>query len=414
MKYRRPPEKNRPSPRPQQQQQPQRSSLWVGLILFVSAWVFLLGVLVGRKTAPILFDYRKINTEIAELAKTASEKKLAQKKGSSDPLAKLDDLDFYEKLKEKTSDIPELQLPLPEKASNVEDIPKNLARKPEPEHAAGNTSVKSPETAMADAHPLEPPPITQETAKNENPVEHKPEKPVEHKPETRVEHKSEAPPHPPLERVRQPEAQPVERKPEIPPHPPLQRVRQPELVEQHKPDSAAHTAATQATATGYREVQAEHKPEHVERPLEAAKTEPQRIRSAYDLMKPQPAREAVATAEPHTTTPEPGASRPSVATHSPSAEAKPPVRTPVKPPVKQPQPEKKVTLQASSLTDRKSADDQVAALRKKGIYAWKVAKMVPGKGVWYQVVVGKYGAAQADAIKSRLKQDNVDVSTTNP
>ncbi len=383
MRYRQPPEKSRSSLHQRPQNQQQRSSLWIGLILFISAWVFLLGVLVGRKSAPVLLDYRKINTEIADLAKRASNNKQALKQGESDPLAALDGLDFYKKLKEKTQDIPELQLPLPEKPAQVADAMKPLARKPESNSAAGNISgkppeaVRNPETAAADVQQPEVPPITQEAARDEAPTEHKPEKPVEHKPEALVE-----------------------RKPEVPPHPPLQRVRQPEAPLERKPDTTTeHTAATtQALPVKAHELPVEHKPEQVDHPAEAAKAEPQKIRSAYDLMKPQPAKEAATTPAPHS--PEPRQVRP--------------VAAEVKQPVKPPQSEKKVTLQMPSLTDRKSADDQVELLRKKGIHAWKVATMVPGKGVWYRVVVGKYGASEADSVKNRLKQDNVDVSAGNP
>jgi hypothetical protein len=382
MKYRQPPEKSRPSLHQRPQNQQQRSSLWVGLILFISAWVFLLGVLVGRKSAPVLLDYRKINTEIADLAKRASNNKQALKQGESDPLAALDGLDFYKKLKEKTQDIPELQLPLPEKPAQVADAMKPLARKPESNSSAGNMSgkppenVRNPETAAADVQQPEAPPITQEAVKDEAPIEHKPEKPVERKPETLVE-----------------------RKPEAPPHPPLQRARQPEAPFERKPDTTVHTAATtQALPVQAHELPAEHKPKQVDHPVEAAKTEPQKIRSAYDLMKPQPAKEVAVTSE----------------SHSPESIQARPVAAEVKQPVKPPQSEKKVTLQIPSLTDRKSADDQVELLRKKGIHAWKVATMVPGKGVWYRVVVGKYGVSEADTVKNRLKQDNVDVSAGNP
>jgi cell division protein FtsN len=37
--------------------------------------------------------------------------------------------------------------------------------------------------------------------------------------------------------------------------------------------------------------------------------------------------------------------------------------------------------------------------------------MVPGKGVWYMVVIGKYAnSTEADAMLNRLRQENVDAS----
>jgi DedD protein len=43
--------------------------LWVFLICFISTWMFALGILVGRGTAPVRFDIDKLQKELAELKK---------------------------------------------------------------------------------------------------------------------------------------------------------------------------------------------------------------------------------------------------------------------------------------------------------------------------------------------------------
>ena len=56
----------------------QRSVLWIGFVLLISGWMFFLGVLVGRGTAPALFDYQQIETEITALAKIFTESRKTQ------------------------------------------------------------------------------------------------------------------------------------------------------------------------------------------------------------------------------------------------------------------------------------------------------------------------------------------------
>ena len=70
-----------------------------------------------------------------------------------------------------------------------------------------------------------------------------------------------------------------------------------------------------------------------------------------------------------------------------------------------------LAIHLTSLVDKKSADALIESLRSKGISASKTPKMLPGKGVWYTVVIGKYASStEADAMLNRLKQENVDAS----
>lgn len=53
------------------------SYLWIGMIIFVGTWTFLLGILVGRGSIPILFDPKKIEVELAKRFDEALQKKEA-------------------------------------------------------------------------------------------------------------------------------------------------------------------------------------------------------------------------------------------------------------------------------------------------------------------------------------------------
>jgi len=68
-------------------------------IFFISAWMFVLGVLVGRGTAPVKFDIEKLSKELAQLKKADMQKQMARVKIGSDAFQSKTDLEFYEELK---------------------------------------------------------------------------------------------------------------------------------------------------------------------------------------------------------------------------------------------------------------------------------------------------------------------------
>jgi DedD protein len=49
-------------------------TLWISSMLFISMWMFVLGVLVGRGTAPVPFDIHKLQKELKHLKETALRK----------------------------------------------------------------------------------------------------------------------------------------------------------------------------------------------------------------------------------------------------------------------------------------------------------------------------------------------------
>jgi cell division septation protein DedD len=87
---------------------------WVFVIFFLCAWMFVLGILVGRGTAPVKFDIAAIEKKIEQSKKNDPGKpgKIPAQKDSAS-LKDKTKLEFYEALKENSEDtkVPALQQP---------------------------------------------------------------------------------------------------------------------------------------------------------------------------------------------------------------------------------------------------------------------------------------------------------------
>ena len=92
------------------------------LVFFVAAWMFVLGVLVGRGTAPVHFDTQALQEELAALrdAMMKKEREAVEKaiRGEDEKAP----LEFYEALKKDGLDTA-VQIPVPE-ASTAEPSPR--------------------------------------------------------------------------------------------------------------------------------------------------------------------------------------------------------------------------------------------------------------------------------------------------
>ncbi len=75
--------------------------IWGALALFISGWMFVLGILVGRGTAPIGLNAGKLEQELKTLKEAMAEKTPAnaKDKDAADPIER-PELGFYEALKE--------------------------------------------------------------------------------------------------------------------------------------------------------------------------------------------------------------------------------------------------------------------------------------------------------------------------
>ncbi len=73
-------------------------ALWIFLIFFVSAWMFILGILVGRGTAPVQFDIKKLQNELAALKEDVVREELERFKIDSNSANNKTEMNFYEEL----------------------------------------------------------------------------------------------------------------------------------------------------------------------------------------------------------------------------------------------------------------------------------------------------------------------------
>ena len=79
--------------------------LWVGLLTIVSAWMFALGILVGRETVPLKFDIKQLEKKLAALKDADIRKELRRFRIDKNPDNEKPDFGFYEALKVEKEDI---------------------------------------------------------------------------------------------------------------------------------------------------------------------------------------------------------------------------------------------------------------------------------------------------------------------
>lgn len=143
---------------------------WLILLLFVCGWMFVLGILVGRGTAPVQFDVDKLKKDLVNELMTAVEKEKEEKKAAatapSDPISPdgKQALGFYEDLK-STKESQEninmgaapqqeiLPLSVLQKEVPVKEIQTKEAQVKEPKLAKVNEKAKAP----AEIKPLKAP-----------------------------------------------------------------------------------------------------------------------------------------------------------------------------------------------------------------------------------------------------------------
>ncbi len=103
-----------------------------GLLFFFSVWIFILGIFVGRGMAPVQFDIKEIQEEIAALKNAQHKRTLKEANKAADAILEQEGIDFHEALK-KTEKKPEL-------------ITKKKPERPKPVKAKINKQEKRPAT----------------------------------------------------------------------------------------------------------------------------------------------------------------------------------------------------------------------------------------------------------------------------
>jgi cell division septation protein DedD len=133
---------------------------WFILILFVCGWMFVLGILVGRGTAPVQFDVDKLKKDLlnelkAAVEKEKEEKKAAEATASSDPVSPDGKaLEFYEDLKSTKESQENINMGA---APKQEILPLSVPQKEVPVKEPKITKVNEKAVAPAEIKPLKSP-----------------------------------------------------------------------------------------------------------------------------------------------------------------------------------------------------------------------------------------------------------------
>lgn len=135
--------------------------LYIGLVLFIAGWMFVLGILVGRGTAPVPLNAHELEKELAALKAAILKKEQAsiedQAAGQQGPKP---ELGFYEALKKKPALSPsKVRKPVAVKKTPVkpESKPKPVKAKPvikpkaQPPAAPKSVKPSAPATKQAGA-----------------------------------------------------------------------------------------------------------------------------------------------------------------------------------------------------------------------------------------------------------------------
>jgi len=107
-----------------------RIAMWLLIIFFVAAWMFALGIFVGRKTVPVAFDIDKLQKELAALKQADIEKQRRRAKIDSDAANGKINFDYYDKLKDS------------ENINKREPVTEKPKTKPLPEKTLKTTKTK--------------------------------------------------------------------------------------------------------------------------------------------------------------------------------------------------------------------------------------------------------------------------------
>ena len=129
---------------------------WLSLIFFLCAWMFVLGVLVGRGTAPVKFDIAALEKKIGAPSKddlAQPKKKPAQQEAVS--VKDKTELDFYETLENNKVDtkIPTLKKPKVDEPKDKKPVEKSTSQKKQKATVEKQAAVKTDSKKAASRKP---------------------------------------------------------------------------------------------------------------------------------------------------------------------------------------------------------------------------------------------------------------------
>ncbi len=124
------------------------TTTWVCVIFFVSAWMFVLGIFVGRGTAPVKFDIENLQKELAALKEAVIKEGQGRFKIGRDPASAKMELGFYEALKEtRPSVLHKVKQPVRKKTA----LPQKKTKARQPQKVEKSTSSSKQTKPAADA-----------------------------------------------------------------------------------------------------------------------------------------------------------------------------------------------------------------------------------------------------------------------
>ncbi len=120
---------------------------WIWIIVGASAWMFILGVIVGRGIVPKQFDIHKIKTELRALMAEAEETQKTQLAAAIEQLNDPDEMDIHKKLATPVSNKKTLDIPSNPRPPKSTGRPENSRRS---ENKGSPAPVEPPKKPQAD------------------------------------------------------------------------------------------------------------------------------------------------------------------------------------------------------------------------------------------------------------------------
>ena len=130
---------------------------WLAVLFFICAWMFVIGVLVGRGTAPIKFDISELERKLEIAREDSRQKEPGHPLEEPESITDKTDLDFYEALMENRDDAKVSEsAPEPSKDKKVDAPPDDKPPKLKKESLKKKTIKPNKDRAKIESPNIEP------------------------------------------------------------------------------------------------------------------------------------------------------------------------------------------------------------------------------------------------------------------
>jgi cell division septation protein DedD len=155
------------SPKKEASSAKRKTAFWLTITVVASVWMFVLGILVGRGTAPVQFDVKAMEQELADLKAALAAKESATEPKTGTPLTdktQIAHFSFYDVLKDAREEkLPDDFDPLPENPATsgpVAPAPKEKSQAPKPTAAAAAKKTPAKQAPKTQVKRSPPKPAT--------------------------------------------------------------------------------------------------------------------------------------------------------------------------------------------------------------------------------------------------------------